>query len=347
MSNVAMLYHGNNEELHPTHRGFAESIGADILSIADVSPHSSKSFYQEMKSAYTIGEYDIVIAEGSRPLYTGLLHKLLYRSKLVYLCADHRLYQIWNNSVDADSTYGLFKSMFGQYGKPIIRVTSQRGIDGVIAVSEYVEGYLSKILQQNVPTQIAHPYIQQELYQRLGEVEPSVNNKVAVTVGRSARYKGVDLLVEAWPAVREQHPNAELHIVGSGHPESFEDTPGVVVRGFVDDLVQVYQNAGLYVQPARIDPFPVAVLEALRAGLPAVVTESTGSRSEVSKLREDLITSATPRSLSKKINQYFSFPQKEKEDLSAIARNRGAEFGPEQRKKLFRESFQELVAGFD
>ncbi len=48
MSEITMLYYGNNEELHSAHRGFAESIDAVVLSILNISPHSVKSFYQEL-----------------------------------------------------------------------------------------------------------------------------------------------------------------------------------------------------------------------------------------------------------------------------------------------------------
>ncbi|MDB2282663.1 glycosyltransferase family 4 protein [Halorubrum ezzemoulense] len=342
-----MLYHGNNEDLHPAHRGFAEAINADLLSVSNTSPHSKKSFYQEFSRGYSIGDYNTVIAEGSRPLYTGVIHKMLHGSNLVYLCADHRLYDLWNTSVEVHSAYSLMKYALGTYGKPGVRSIAQHGVDGIVAISEFVKDYLYPIFQDHVPVTIAHPYIQPELYKKLGRVDPDLDQKTAVTVGRSTRYKGVDLLVDAWPSIREEHPEAELHIVGEGHPKSYADTAGVTVRGFVDDLVDVYENAGLYVQPSRIEPFGVAVLEGLRAGLPAVITESTGARSEVTELDEQLITPATPEGLSKGISWYFSRSQDEKEELSAKAKIHGGQFGPEAKKQVFREKFRELQKKID
>lgn len=343
MSNVAMLYHGNNEELHPAHRGFAESINADILSISNTSPHSVTSFYQEFSRGFHAGDYEVIIAEGSRPLYSGLSHKINHGSKLIYLCADHRLYELWNNTVEVDSVYNLFKYVAGTYGKSAVRTVAQHSIDGIIAVSDYVKKYLDPIFQERVPTQIAHPYIQSEIFDRLRENCPNLNEKKALTVGRATRYKGVDLLVEAWPYVREFHPDAELHIVGNGHPESLEDTLGVTVHGFVDDIVDVYANASLYVQPSRVDPFPVTVLEALRSGLPTLVTESTGNRSEVMEITDELIAPASPSELSAAVSWYFSLSQERKQKFSDSARNRGMQFGPNKRKKIFREKFQKLI----
>ncbi len=339
-----MLYHGHNEELHPAHRGFAEAINADIRSISNTSPHNVKSFYQEIARGYSIGKYDTVIAEGSRPLYTGLIHKMIYGSNLVYLCADHRLYNLWNRSVPVTSAYSFFKHILGTYGKPVVRTIAQRGVDGIIAVSDFVKEYLRPIFGDTVPIRVAHPYIQPDLYDSLGSVEPNLNEKIAVTIGRATRYKGVDLLVDAWPAVRERHPGAELHVVGKGHPESFEDTDGVTVHGFVEDIADVYTNAGLYVQPSRIDPFPVTVLEALRAGVPTVVTESTGSRSEIKEIDERLIASTSANGLGEVVNWYMGLPQVEKEELSSDSKIRGEKFGPQFQKKAFSQEFQRLMS---
>ncbi|WP_380677911.1 glycosyltransferase family 4 protein [Salinigranum sp. GCM10025319] len=342
MKNVAMLYHGNNEELHPAHRGFAESIDADVLPVSDTSPHSTKSFYQECKAGYSIGDYDIVIAEGSRPLYTGLIHKLIHGSKLIYLCADHRLHQIWNSTVQVKSIYSLLKHVAGTYGKPVIRAIAQRGVDGIIAVSDFVTEYLRPIFDDRVPTRIVHPYIQEDVYNRLVPTEPDLSENVALTVGRDAHYKGVDLLVEAWPAVRAEHPDAELHIVGSGHSESFAETDGVEVHGFVEDIVDAYADASLYVQPSRVDPFPVTVLEALCAGLPAVVTESTGSRSEIREIDERLISPVSASGLSDCINWYFDLPVDSRQELSEVAKSRGTAFSPEAQKQRFHDEFHQL-----
>ena len=342
MSDVAMLYHGNIEDLHPAHRGFAEAIGADLVSVSETSPHSMKSFYQELTRAHSVGEYETIIAEGSRPLYTGAAHKMIHGSTLIYLCADHRLYELWNSSININSAYSFFKHVLGTYGKPGVRAVAQHGIDGIIAVSEFVEDYLQPIFQDHVPIRIAHPYVQPDLYDQLGQARPDIGRKIVVTVGRSTRYKGVDLLVDAWPAVRERHPDAELRIVGDGHPESYEDTPGISVLGFVDDITDAYANAGLYVQPSRVDPFPVTVLEALRTGLPAVVTESTGNYTEISEVSDQLIAPTTADGLSEAINWYFDRSQSEKQDLSEVAKRRGERFGPNERKQAFREEFEEL-----
>lgn len=357
MSSVAMLYHGN--DFHPAHRGFAESIDADVISVAEFAPQSGSyyekfkaqyslgSFCEEFKNGYTIDKYDTIISEGSRPLYAGLTHKLFHDSDLIYLCADHRLYEIWKNSTDVDSIYTLLKYLLGKYGKPAMRTVVQKGIDGIIAVSELVNSYLRPIFQDRVPTQVVHPYIQQDLFDSLGKVTPNLNQNVAVTVGRGRKYKGVDILVDAWPAVRKQHPNAELYVVGNNHPESYENTPGVSVLGFVEDVISAYSNAGLYVQPSRIEPFGVAVLEALRAGLPAVVTEQTGVRSEITEITDQLVAPATSEGLSKAISRYFSLSQKNKNELSGAARNRSDQFGPDRGKEMFYQGYTKLITKFE
>jgi len=48
---------------------------------------------------------------------------------------------------------------------------------------------------------------------------------MVTTVGRGSRYKGVDLLVEAWAEVYKKYPEYQLQIVGEGHPSRYENTP--------------------------------------------------------------------------------------------------------------------------
>jgi glycosyltransferase involved in cell wall biosynthesis len=132
--------------------------------------------------------------------------------------------------------------------------------------------------------------------------------------------------------------------VGGGHSKSYENTAGVTVRGFVEDITEVYANAGLYVQPSRIDPFPVTVLEALRAGIPTVVTESTGSRSEIKKLDDRLIASTTSEGLSECVNWFFDCEMGLKQELSDNAKEYGKEFNSRHRRQQFREKFEKLVA---
>jgi phosphatidylinositol alpha-mannosyltransferase len=53
-----------------------------------------------------------------------------------------------------------------------------------------------------------------------------------VFIGRDEPRKGLDVLLEAWPAVRAEHPSAQLRVVGTERPEAPE---GVAYLGRLDE----------------------------------------------------------------------------------------------------------------
>lgn len=338
-----MLHLG--DDVHPSHSGFADAVNADLVSCSSpsISPHSIESFAEEFKRGIEIRGFDVLITEGARPLYAALFNKIFHGTKIVYLCAEHRIYQLLQGDTDLQTLYGKFKHFLGERGLPAMRSVLRRGIDAVICVSQLMKDAVREVVGTETPIEIAHPYIQQDLYDKLGQTDFSPESKTVTTIGRSAQYKGVDLLVDAWDTVSVQHPEAELHIVGNGHPQEYETTSGVEVHGFVEDIVDVYADTGLYVQPSRYDAFPVTVLEALRAAKPALVTDKTGTKSAVNQVDSALITPAQSDKIAEKINWYLGLDQNKKNQLSCDAGRIGSQFDPESRKDAFREAFHSVM----
>ncbi|WP_158055933.1 glycosyltransferase family 4 protein [Halorussus halophilus] len=334
---VAMLH----QDPHPAHRGFAEAVGADLVDYHRLSLGPLEgTVLEDGINGLAYPDYDVYIVEGSRPLYGALARRFTRGGKLVYLCADHGLYQLGSSDFEGDSA---FKSLVGKFGTPVVRALGSRGIDGVVAVSEFAEEFTRPIVGPDTPIEIAHPFIQQDNYDALGDVEPDLDANVAVTVARPWEYKGVDMLVEAWPRVREQFPDAELHVVGKGHPDDYETTAGVRVRGYVEDLGDAFEQASLFVQPSRMDTFPVSTLEAMRAGLPPLVTKTAGTRSEAREIDSLFVTEPNPEALARGVREYFVRGTAERRRLSEMARARGSRFDPESRKEAFREAFREIL----
>ena len=334
---VAMLY----QDPHPAHAGFAEAVGADLVDFRGFAPDwVGDGVPADVVNGLRAPAYDVYLVEGSRPLYAALVNRVVRGSRLVYLCADHGLYSLGRDDFEGSS--GL-KSLVGRFGTPAIRAVGHRYVDGVVAVSEFAADFTRPVVGDDAPIEVAHPYVQPEVYDALGGVSPALDDKVAVTVGRPSRYKGVDLLVEAWPRVRERHPEAELHVVGGGHPESYERTEGVTVRGYVEDLSDALAPASVYVQPSRMDTFPVSVLEAMRAGLPPVVTDTTGTRSEARRIDPSLVVSPTPASIAEGVATYFDRAPAERRRLSDRARERGSTFDADSRTAAFAEAFRRVL----
>lgn len=103
-----------------------------------------------------------------------------------------------------------------------------------------------------------------------------------LVVGRWAYYPnqhGLQLfLTQIWPEIRKNVPDAELVVVGGNMNEFLEQlchqTEGVVVKGFVDDIMREYQNARCVIVPIYYGGGTcVKVIETMSVNRPFVSTK--------------------------------------------------------------------------
>ena len=110
------------------------------------------------------------------------------------------------------------------------------------------------------------------------------------TVAHLFPRKGYDVMFAALPRILEEIPAVHYVIVGTGESayeqelKSLAATLGIADRvhfmGFQDDVSPVLSALTLYVHPARMEGFGIAVVEALGAGK-AVVASRVGGLPEV------------------------------------------------------------------
>jgi glycosyltransferase involved in cell wall biosynthesis len=119
--------------------------------------------------------------------------------------------------------------------------------------------------------------------------------RLLVNVGRIDPQKGLDVLLEAFAKVIEVRPALKLALVGGVYPEGHAKMRGEAYRKDLEDLTGrlgledkvlflgtrrdvplILQAANLYVHSALWEGLPLAVLEALAAGLPVIMTDCSG-----------------------------------------------------------------------
>ena len=108
--------------------------------------------------------------------------------------------------------------------------------------------------------------------------------KYVLAVGRLVKQKGFDRLLQAWRRVCDDFPNWRLCVIGAGPDEAelkgLADTldiqASVQFVPPVKGLAAVYRHADLYAMSSRAEGFPMVLLEAMAAGLPAVRFAGTG-----------------------------------------------------------------------
>ncbi|NMJ42860.1 glycosyltransferase family 4 protein [Roseomonas sp. JC162] len=128
---------------------------------------------------------------------------------------------------------------------------------------------------------------------------PPADGPHFVHLGRLLPYKGIDLLRDAWPLLRRDHPDATLLVAGEGDPEALAPgigaLPGVTLRpGWLSeaDLVGLLAAADAAVLPYREASQSGVVPVALALGVPAIVTPVGGLAEQVRDGLDGLVARA-------------------------------------------------------
>ncbi|MGE0878839.1 MAG: glycosyltransferase family 4 protein [Acidimicrobiia bacterium] len=177
----------------------------------------------------------------------------------------------------------------------------QRGMNTVLLSPSMAEHYGIDPVADRVrliPAFCSDRYFDAPLRDR----EPWSGRTIRLTgLGMLVRWKGWHTVCEALavldPEDRERfsfdHYGTETDTSYVGelrdHATRFGLSASVQFHGATDDVDAVLSATDLLVHPAVDDPFPVAVLEALASGLPAIVTASGGPREVVEHGRTGLV----------------------------------------------------------
>jgi glycosyltransferase involved in cell wall biosynthesis len=102
------------------------------------------------------------------------------------------------------------------------------------------------------------------------------------SVGRLMPEKGMDILVQAF---RRAFPvgseNARLILVGDGEQRRelarlAAGDPRIMLAGWRNDVAELYLAFDTFVSAARFEPFGLAILEAMAAGCPLILSRTQG-----------------------------------------------------------------------
>ena len=154
-------------------------------------------------------------------------------------------------------------------------------------------------IPQGVDIDKFHPPTDQEKQRLKEKLGLAGYDKIVIFIGAIVERKGVDLLVEAWTKVQEQHPDACLLLVGEdsfGEKDVNKDKlqnyvkslkkiiakndSKVIFTGRKNNVEEYLQSSNLFVLPSRKEGFGNVILEAMACGLPVVVTYMDGVSSE-------------------------------------------------------------------
>jgi glycosyltransferase involved in cell wall biosynthesis len=207
-----------------------------------------------------------------------------------------------------------------------------RGAGRVIAVSRAVAESLRRngVVESSRIT-VVHNGIDTDRFDIAARRRDDVVPPLVGTVGHLAPIKGHDVFIRAAALISAQRPEVRFVIIGEDkspqmanrrYLESLVAELGlsgiVAMPGWRDDIAETLSSLSLFVSAARSEPFGLAIVEAMAAGLPVVATASEGA----SEIIEDgvsgtLVPVDDPAALAEAINDLLENPH----ERSRLARS--------------------------
>ena len=128
-----------------------------------------------------------------------------------------------------------------------------------------------------------------------------------VTVGRIAKEKGIDLAVCACAElVKKGVSGIQWWIVGGGpEAENIRDMikqlnleEYICMTGMKDNPYPYMKRSNLYVQPSRIEGYPMTILEAMILGKVVISTDNPGAREIITNDKMGVLCNCSPKAIA-------------------------------------------------
>lgn len=134
-------------------------------------------------------------------------------------------------------------------------------------------------------------------------------NKKIIAAGRYVPEKGFDLLIEAWSAVENKHPDWELHIYGDGDRNKLNkiinkyNLKNCYLQQTTIDFASKLIDSSIYALSSRFEGFGMVIIEAMACGIPSVAFDCPCGPSEIINNQHDgiLVKSGDINELAEKI----------------------------------------------
>jgi len=191
----------------------------------------------------------------------------------------------------------VFEGYFGILGSHLIRLIEKALThlsDAVVAVSPRVADELErKRIAPRKKIEVIYLGLELDRFQQVEKYQGELRRELGLApnvpiigaVGRLVPIKDLPTLLRAMRGVVERRPDAVLLIVGDG-PERLnleaeahrlDLNPQVRFLGFRHDLERIYADLDIAVNSSCNEGTPVALIEALSAGVPVVATHVGGT----------------------------------------------------------------------
>lgn len=313
-SDIAIAYSG----AHPAHQklfGDCDALSIKMLGewSAGKRVPSMQKFLSYIRTALQLRLSDnrVVAIEGTTPtvLMAPVIKLLNPKPKsVIALCADDTFYRTF--------VEGNVLNRF------VVRL-GFRYVSGIIAIGDFVAKIAGECLR-SIPTEIRYPPLREDSLTGFADIMPSINAHTALLIGGGNQYvKGVDIALSSIERLRKIYTDASLTILGFN---GITEQPGVNAPGPVPDIRSYLTSSSVLIHAVRGDAFPVAVVEAMLAGVVPFVSEWTGVRVLAEQIDSKLVVPLQADEFSKRIASFWSLTPEEQQEISDKCKQVAQEF---------------------
>lgn len=248
-----------------------EGFGLNVVTIPsmqrNIAPLQDVKAYSELKKEISLFDPDLVTTHSSKAGFLGRL--IARRLKKPVMFTAHG----W---AFTDGKSSVKRTIYKMLERSVVPITDQ-----IIAVSDYDRKLAMKHLN------LGEDQIQ-TIYNGMPDIDESMmahqENQDPVNIVMVARFdppKDQQELLRAVPDIENIH----VHFVGDGpfreEAENLAEELGVrdqvTFWGELDSADKVYAQAQIFVLISNWEGFPLSTLEAMRAGLPTIVSDVGGA----------------------------------------------------------------------
>ncbi|MGA3292211.1 MAG: glycosyltransferase family 4 protein [Candidatus Microgenomates bacterium] len=282
-----------------------------------LTPHNVMKIYNEIANS------DVINIHGHPYLASFVYVYIAKRLKKHIVLTQHNT-EIFSNSIFVNLIYKLFDKTLGKYNLD--------NSTDVIAGSKATKKYIQKITNNKNIKVIYNGVDNERFYTKYSKsflrkkLNIPINKFVCLTIRRITFKNGIDNLSKAAELSKNSHV---LFLIGGTGPDLKSTKKYIQKRGFKNvklvgyisdnNLPLYYSAADVFILPSRKgEGFPMAILEAMSAGLPVIATKS-GGHTEIIKNGKTGFQVETQN--PKQINLYIDTLFNNKELQNRISKN--------------------------
>jgi len=338
---------------HPFHGLLARSVKADFFFVDrrlrwhDREEASSLRRYLSWivnAVLFPASRYDMLLSEG--------LHVMPLLVKFFHPFSKIRIVGLMDN----EQPFFTYSGRYGPITLWVNRIVFNM-YDYHICSSEMIERLVKRYKKDSDRVLRNFNAVSSERIRDLNGIQPAWGSGNILFIGNGpgewrAWYKGLDILLAAFVRINKKFTNSRLFIAGEwepvfrevamkGIPQEIRER--IVWAGRTADLRMLMSDAEVYVHPARGEAYGISVLEAMKAGLPVIVSEWTGASEVVRQVSPDLICVNTVESVTAKVAALLNKDLRTKQAISSKSRQVVAPYNEVSAVEAFEKVMKKIV----